>query len=123
MKRISLNLKVTGLNLATRLGSDCVSGLLGLDAQWHSDWHCAAPDRRASPRRARGRHSTRARVGAASVLGVRAWHLELLLFRFENLILKVLIELVLLIACMRSGHTYDKRRMISTMHTTRKIVY
>jgi hypothetical protein len=70
MKRISLNLKVTGLNLATWLGSDCVSGLLGLDVQWHSDWHCAAPDRRASPRRAHGRHSTRARVGAASVLGV-----------------------------------------------------
>jgi hypothetical protein len=44
---------------------------------------------------------------------------ELLLLRFKNLILKVLVELVLLVAFMRSGHTHDKMHKINTMHSTK----
>jgi hypothetical protein len=44
---------------------------------------------------------------------------ELLLLHFENLILKILVELILLVAFTRSGHTYDKMHKINTMHSTK----
>jgi succinate dehydrogenase hydrophobic anchor subunit len=44
---------------------------------------------------------------------------EFLLLRFDNLILQVLVELVLLVAFTHTGHTYDKMHKINAMHSTK----